>query len=204
MTRPTTPDGAEVQLIYAWEGQSCENVLHFHGPVDWDAAALTTLAVDVTTWWEANLAPLTSDAVSLVEVVATDLSSASGPQIVSTAALPLLGTDHSGTQPNNVTVAIKQLTASRGRSFRGRTYFVGLSLNEVVASFLAGGVAADLVTAFRALRDFTFGVAGTEWGVLSEITAGAPRANGIITPITDVAVEGTTDSQRRRLPGRGR
>lgn len=203
MPRPTTPGGAEVELRYIWAGQHVENVLHFSKPTDWDAIDLALLAEDVSTWAQADYIPLQTNQCSLVEVLATDLSDPAGPSVPKTTGLPVPGVDTSGSVPNNVTVAVREGTAGRGRSFRGRTYFIGLNKPQISDSTLLPIVVTAIKDAFESLMLYSFTVSDTQWCVLSEISGGAPRANGIMTPIVSISVDPTTDSQRRRLPGRG-
>lgn len=204
MPRPSTADCAEVQLIYTEQGQFCENVLHFQNTLSFDTLQLQQLGTDIIDWWNTSVKPLTSFFVNLVQVIVTDLSTPSGAQIVVTEGLPSVGGSSATAEPMNVTIAIKHLTEQRGRSFRGRTYFVGLGQNQVTGSSLVPGAALALQNAFRALRDYTFTGSALQWVVLSEVHNKTQRASGVTTPIIDVGVEGTTDSQRRRLPGRGR
>jgi len=204
MPRITTPGAAEVEVRYIWNGQAVENVLHFHRGTDYDVDGLNNLAADVAAWAIANLIPLQTAICAFTEVLATDLSSNTGPQVSYTTGLPVVGTDGSGSQPNNVTVAVKAGTDSRGRSFRGRTYFIGLCLNEVIGSTLTSTALAAIKAAYEALRDYPFTDGSSKWVVLSEVHNNAPRANGVTTDVTTVSVDPTTDSQRRRLPGRGR
>lgn len=204
MPRVSTPNTAEVEVRCTQDGQQVENVLHFVGSGNYNESELNLLANDVATWWIASLQSITGNTVTLNSIVATDLSSPTGPQVTFTTGLPQTGTEGAAALPNNVTVAVKLLTASRGRSFRGRVYFIGLGEDATDGSTLHDAAVTGIKAAFEALRDYPFSSNDSAWGVLSEVTAGAPRTEGICTPITTVSVDATVDSQRRRLPGRGR
>jgi len=104
--------------------------------------------------------------------------------------------------PNNVAVVVKWITANRGRSYRGRTYHLGIPQGSVTGSVLTTGYRTSLVQAYS-----NFVLLGTTptWtlSVASRYSNGQPRTNGVITPINALSINPTVDSQRRRLPERG-
>lgn len=197
------PNVAQLEYIYTWDGQVVQNVLHYGSASLIDTAALNGLTAAALTWWSANLRASISSACSLIAVRATDLTTQTGPVVEDTTGLPLAGTGSSSAQPNNVTVAIKLITASRGRSFRGRVYHVGLPGTAVTANEITSTIRTNLRNAY--LAALTLGTAPT-WTlvVASKFTNNAPRTEGLATTVTDVSVNPTVDSQRRRLPERGR
>lgn len=204
MVRPTTDKTAEVSMRFTYDGQQVENVYHVIQADEWNATTLMSLAEDFDTWWHTNLQPSLPNDLVLREVVATDLSSATGPSVTFPATSPQAGAQNVESLPNNVTLAIKWLTSSRGRSFRGRTFHLGLSDTVVLRNTATDALIAQLQTAYEALLTSITAGDGAALCVLSEVSGGAPRANGICTEITGVSIDPTIDSQRRRLPGRGR
>lgn len=122
---------------------------------------------------------------------------------------PTAGTISTGTtaMPNDNCLAIKRSTGVPGRSGRGRWYQPvwgqnQLSAQNTVTSTLGNAIVAALTAFQAAVEGGTF---PCEMGIVSKQTGGMPRTAGLFQQITawgytDLVV----DSQRRRLPGRGR
>jgi hypothetical protein len=119
------------------------------------------------------------------------------------------GTSGSGAVkiPTDSAIAVKRLTASLGRSYRGRLYWPLWDGSYLVTADTTGATYMNQVV--LALTAFQAEVEGDtlpcEMVLISTETLGAPRPAGVATPIvgwayTDLRV----DSQRRRLLGRGR
>lgn len=196
------PETVKLEFIYLWDSQVVENVLHFTCNSAFSTTNMEDLAQAALAWWNTNLKPLVNSNVSLTTIRVTDMRSATGPVIEDTTGLPIAGTGSGSAVPNNVTVAIKLITANRGRSFRGRVYHVGLSSALVQGNTVTNATRTSLRNAYLAL----FTISSTppwELGVASRYSNNAPRAEGLITEVTDVSVNPIVDSQRRRLPNRG-
>lgn len=205
MARPWVPipQTARFELIYTYQLQRVENCFWIHiKSGDWDATKLNTIAGRLVTWYGSSLKARQSSALSLERIVCTDFTSKYTPRTEYTTALPVAGTNATAPAANNVAAVISWHTAMRGRSYRGRTYHVGLCADQVSASTLAGGEAALLSTAYNALmtaiNDATY-----ELVVASQYNEGQWRAQGVHTPITSLSVDSNLASQRRRLIGRG-
>lgn len=196
------PNAATLEYIYSWDGQICENVLTYQCNTTVTAVQLQSLTTAALSWWNANLKPLVNGQAALLTVKATDLTSASGPVIEDTTGLPIVGTGSGTPVPNNVTVAIKLITANRGRSYRGRIYHVGLSNALVTNNTVSVATRNSLKNAW--LAALSLGTLGL-WtlSVGSRYSNNAPRTTGLATPVTDISVNQIVDSQRRRLPERG-
>jgi hypothetical protein len=201
---------ALVELRMLCAGQHVENTIYALAPDPFDPSSLTSLANTVKAWWIAEMAPLLSDIVSLEEVVATDLTTATGGQ-VSISGDHELGTQIGGAAPNGSTFTVSFRTAERGRAFRGRNYIVGLPLEQLSdTNHVQSSWATDLITAYEALKtalvaaDFIWVVVSRFHGVDTVTGHPIPRAAGLITHVLSVLVtDFVIDSQRRRLPGRG-
>lgn len=199
------PDVCAVHVRYTAQLQQCENILYFAADGGWDSSQLVDIAGEVGAWWQTELRPLVSNTVQLREVYAEDLSSANGPTGASAPPAATFGQNSSPAMPANVSLAISFRTALRGRSFRGRNYVVGLTESQVADSTVVASVVSSLQAAYTSLLPsggyFTRGL----WSVVSRYSNGAPRAVGVSTFVTSVVVvDAVVDSQRRRLPGRGR
>lgn len=199
------PFTAQVELFFLQDGQQLENTLYFTRADTYDVAELTALANAIIAWWTAELLPLTSNTVQLRAVKATSLQSASAPAVEVAPASSLFGSATSPALPNNVTIAIKFLTNFRGRWARGRNYVIGLVENVVTANAISQAHADALQDAYNTLTTTTYVNATYDWVVVSRQFENTPRVEGFASSITSaVLTDLTVDSQRRRLPGRGR
>lgn len=197
------PNTVQVETVFTWDGQYCENVYHCQRDLGYDVSDMNNLLDVFRTWWDTHLKPIVPAVVSLSNLIATDQASQTGPRTEDQTGLPIAGTNNAAALPNNVTVAVRWTTEQRGRSYRGRTYHIGLTENHVTANALISTVQTSLITAYNQLIvDVT--TAGWVLVVASRFSNNAPRVTGLATPITAATLDPTVDSQRRRLPGRGR
>ncbi len=197
------PNAASLEYIYQWDGQICENVLTYRLPQAISQDSLQDLTTAAIAWWNTNLKPLINNSVALLAVKATDLTTSTGPVVEDTTGLAIAGTSTGNPVPNNVTVAIKLITANRGRSFRGRVYHVGLSQTAVTNNTVSLTVRNNIRNAWLAAKELSSNP-GWTLCVGSRYSDNAPRITGLATPVTDISVNSVVDSQRRRLPERGR
>lgn len=184
--------------------QQVENTLYARAPAPPSYNGAVALAGILETWWETYMAPTLSQGISLHEIYITDLTSANSFTVTHTVSPVIPGTVANAVLPNNVALAVSFRTAQRGRSYRGRNYICGLAENQVTDSTVNGAVSTALIGAYNQFK-IALDAEIYEWVVVSRYSAGQPRTNGIATPVTAVAVvDLTVDSQRRRLPGRGK
>lgn len=195
------PSTAMVELFFRWDNQRVENTLYFRQAEAYGEAELTTLANEVIAWATAEYLTLISNQVTLIGVKATSLESDTAPAIEVSANV--VGAAPSPALPNNNSLAVKFLTAGRGRSSRGRNYWVGLTENDVANNTVHPAVVAAIIAAYQALLDPPTITEGA-WSVVSRFQNGVERNPGIAQLVTGVQVtDAIVDSQRRRLPGRG-
>lgn len=204
MPTAPAPGIAEVALHFTQDLQLVENIFHVRTTGVWEPATLLTLAEDVATWWLNDLKPQCADNLVFREVVATDLSTGTGAQVTHSISPPQTGTGGSGALPNSATLAVKWTTGLRGRSFRGRTYHLGLLDAQVASNTVIPATLASLITDYNGLINAINLVTERTMVVLSRFTGGVERPIAIGTPIIQASIDPTVDSQRRRLPGRGR
>lgn len=206
------PNTAAVEIRMTQDQQLVENTLYFRLGSSLTPTNLTQLCQDLVGWWDTLYSAQASSAVELVEVTATDLTTETGPVGSFNPSTTLLGALTSPALPNNVTIAVSFRTASRGRSFRGRNYFVGLTESQVTDNTLSDPSAAAILDIYQNLLpvgglftdDWIWVVASRFSGVNADGVP-IPRVTGLSTPITSaVIVDKVIDSSRRRLPGRGR
>jgi len=197
------PNVALAEIRMTWDAQLCENTLYFEFGSPPDVAALTGLGAALEAWWIDNYKPKANSNVQLREIFMTDLTTDSGPTVSRSPASLVIGDNTSEALPNNVTCSVSFRSGLRGRSFRGRNYFVGLSDDQVSHNTLTSVFIEDIVAAYTALIA-TAGSVSADWVVVSRFHNKLPRTTGVATPIISVTVvDSTVDSARRRLPGRG-
>lgn len=204
MARPPTPDTAEVTMTFLQDGQYLINKHHYKNTAGWDEGSLNNLGTAIREWWDDNMKIRVPNTVSLVEIEVVDLSPGSGLGITVQTGLPIVGTKADNALPNNVTVAVKKGTGLVGRSFRGRTYHIGLCEGQVLGNTIIAADLLGLQTAYDLLKEPLGPVIPVDLCVLSEVSGGAQRVQGICTQVTGIGIDPVVDSQRRRLPGRGR
>lgn len=193
----------KAEMVYSQDGQVVENVLHFQREDPVTTSNMFNLAGDLKTWWNTSVRPLVSNKVSLNTIRVTDLTTQISPGIEYTTGLPLTGAITLGAMPNNVTLSVKLITALRGRAYRGRIYHVGLYTTVVTDNTITAAHQTALTSAYVVLT-LPSSYSGYTFGVASRQIGGAPRTDGVITPVTGMTINRTIDSQRRRLPERGR
>lgn len=200
---PNVPGVYKVEMRFTDDNQQVENVYHCHPESNNNPASLSQVSDLFVGWYESFLRSKQGELVSLVEIVTTDLTTPSSPQLIVGLAANNNGQDTGGALPNNVTVCISWHTALRGRSYRGRTFHVGLTEPHIEGSYLLAGEPEALAICYDQLRTTLAGnLVGL--GVVSYRTNKTLRPEGIFTKYISVTVDNVTDSQRRRLPGRGR
>ena len=194
------PNTAEIVLHFTQDLQQLANVFNVkldHVP---SSADLGDIAAAFQTWWTTVINVQVPSSIRLVSITARDLTTEGGAGIE--VPVNTVGGSSDPPLPNNCTVAVKWTTGLSGRSFRGRTYHVGLSRGMVVNDTVQPTPLPDLQHNYDTLRT-AIGDLGFNMAVVSRFHDRAPRVTGISTPIIACTVEPTVDSQRRRLPGRG-
>lgn len=198
------PNGIKVCLRYTQIGQQVCNVFHVRGPSDPTVTDLQTVAEEFAAWWNTELRPLTHAGVTLDAIEVSDMTADGEEGIVYTTGLPLAGTNSGSSLPNHVTIVTKFATGLLGRSFRGRSYMVGLpeSALDTGSQTVTSTFRAQLGSAMNDLIS-SLATAGFNLAIASLFTDGAPRTTGVLTDVLSASVNATVDSQRRRLPERG-
>ena len=191
-----------VEVRQTLDGQRIENTLFFQHAGAIAPTDLVGLADNIRDWWAAELLPIQADALALVEVYCTDLTSETSETHTLAVVPQLPGAVTSPAQPNNVALCVSFRTSNRGRFARGRNYVAGLTEGQVTGSRVAISTADDIVLAYNAMG--TYLDPSWTWVVCSRVAAGVPRAAGFNSPVVSaIVVDNVVDSQRRRLPGRG-
>lgn len=188
----------------SFQSNKVENVLHFAN--DAEAIDPTNLVAAATTLlesWGDNMIPVLSSAYSLREVYAVDLTTETSETATAALTTPLTGALGGAAAPGNAALVITHRTTQRGRSFRGRTYIVGLSGGSVNGNVIDGTAAGNILTGFQQVIADMNAISWT-FVIASRIHEGVPRVTGLATVVaTSLLRDFNLDSQRRRLNERG-
>jgi len=202
----TAPNTVAVQMFYTVGGEIVENVYHAHKDSAWDLTSLGALAAAFVSWETSDAADQRSEQVSLIRVVATDLTDLTSGRVDNKLVAPVDGTIVSPALPGNVTWAVKQNIGERGRGRNGRTFWIGLAETQVIGNIIDTATANSIQTALNALiTDIPAAVPGAALGVMHRPPGDPPIGEATFSPTqsftyTDLFV----DSQRDRLPGHKR
>lgn len=197
------PNTAEVAVRFLQDGQNLANVWHVAYEGFGSDEKMGEIAQRTIEIWQTNVRPIVSNAVTLLEVSVVDQSIEGGFAALASPVTNNTGALADAMMPNSTTVAVKKATGRAGRSYRGRLYHIGLCENQVLANRIAPVVQTSINAAYAAYIG-GYGTISCTWVVASTYSNQAPRAIGVVTPILAVSVDPVIDSQRRRLPGRGR
>lgn len=196
------PDTVRVAVEGLQDGQEIANIYH----VDVGATvteAIINIILDVFVDWITTefLANLCED-YEVTQVTGRDLTTSTGMLVERPLTPTLPGDQAIPALPNNVAVCATWLTPLAGRSYRGRTYIPAPDPTYITLSRVEPALASALAVSMIELVNL-IDAEGYALVVASYQSGNAPRVAGVNTPITAVGVNTVTDSQRRRLPGRG-
>lgn len=199
------PETVRVEMRYNYVSQQVENTLYFKCNTGINTSKMQDLGEYLITDWNTNVKTGSPDSLRLREVYIIDLTTAVAPAVTVTTGLPSDGAANIQSAPNNVSLTCSFRTFGRGRSSRGRNYLLGVREDEVANNVVDATFKNrwseffnDITDPFPLSDDWT-------WSVVSLIENKAPRSEGLVQQVlTHVYVDSTVDSQRRRLPGRGR
>lgn len=208
MAYQAVPGTAAFTIVVSHFGQLCANTFYVKiSGLNWNNGYIDQINMVIRTWWYENIRGMVTAATTLQKVVGMRLDTDPAEQrVLFPEGFDGEGTDDSeGTisLPGNVTVAITWRTANVGKSYRGRTYHIGLLSRQILGNQLAGGTMAGLLAAYTELTAAIHADAFFTQGVVSRYSNGVKRETGVFTPITQVTMDSALDSQRRRLAGRG-
>lgn len=204
------PTGIQVEMIYTWQNQRMQNVYCVSKgtpATTGDVAQVFALFES----WERNVAKNRRHglvACTQCDVTALD---AIGAPVKSGIFFPTInGALGTNPLPAFVSLAVKHTTGLSGRSFKGRTYHIGLTTGQApLGDQISQADADSTATIYNTLRTtllasgYTFMVASRYSGVtiVNGYRRAVPRAVGIMTPVVQSVAERYLDTQRhRKLP----
>lgn len=205
MATQPAPGIAQVEMILTDDAQRVQNTFHVDkgGGSAWSVVDLDALLdCFYDTYW-ASIKPLVGSAMSLISLVATDLTSLTGYKVARAIDPPEAGTNASPILPNSVTKAIRLDTGSRGKGENGRIFVPSLSEADVTNNTVAGATLAAWVAALEGLKTaIPAAIPSAALCVLSRYLGRAKRPEGIGRPVVHVnTANATVDVQKDRLPG---
>lgn len=197
------PNCASVEILGDYHGERVENTLYYLYPTTPTEADLQDLVDAIAPVVNGTMMPLLPPQWVGVQVYARGLSLAIDVQATNVTMLGVAGSFPSPGLPGNVTIAVKRSSGLTGRSSRGRIYWMGLPESEVTGNSLSVGLGNQLPTT---MEDIDGAALAEGWTpvIVSRRQAGVLLATALTYPITNWSLEDyRTDSQRRRLAGRG-
>jgi hypothetical protein len=206
MTFVGKTDIVQANLRFSLYDQQIENTLYFQYKTSGvDVAAMQVLGQDLIAWWDTYIPTALVNDLVMREVYLTDLSTQTSPTVTVVPGTTVAGASSADSVPNNVTLCVSFRTAGRGRSARGRNYISGFSEGAVTGNTFDPSIAEDIRAGYEELLDATTYTGDWGWVVYSRFENGVPRDEGQALPVDAVVLTDlVVDSQRRRLPGRGR
>jgi len=200
------PKTAVCHVVGELFGQIIENTLYFAFPDDPLTSEIGQLAASVGQWAVGELCGQLSADYKYLRTEAQSLASESAPAITDVTGTGTVGSNLEGqSAPGGSCLAVSFRSAYGGRSYRGRNYVSGLPSERIVGNQVDAGYATALVTVYENLMSYIEDdLPNAVHVIVSRYTAGAPRVEGITTPVlTYLTTNRDIDSQRRRLTGRG-
>lgn len=201
-------DVAQLVMRSSLDGQQVENVFYLLNDNGWDDSSLLAVSNAAATLWTATAGVLTSQSAITVFQGASlrDLSGPAGKTFASTIGIGLTGQTVQQPLPNNVAFCLHKNAVIGGRHAKGRTYHYGLVQPQTATTnTMSATAAAGIRNRYQQLQDGIEEADGVHMGFVAWREAGAPLNPPIFIPQTGFGWRDLTlDSQRRRLPGRGR
>lgn len=195
---PTAPTGtARVEFIYGQHTEERANVLHVYKTTDWSDAELNQLATDFYGVWLNYIKPISVDDLKLIEIIATDIGDPTPHQQLYTCTTNCSGSGTVNPAPGNATHTISWRSSGIGRRKRGRSFLPGMAdqdINDddtVTSGRLTGVSLVAIQLMLAAIAN------GANLAVYS-------RVANAVSIVIGYVLENILDTQRRRLPGRGR
>ena len=200
---PNNPNVCKVALVFARDTRTFINTFHVENSVEWDFSAMQVLATDFRDWFDTYYEACISDEVSLTQVQVRKYDPTAPLAYDLPVSPPIAGTRPGECLPGNVTCTMSWRTGLAGRRFRGRVYVPGISEADVSVFDEVSSTVINLL-ATAGVQLLTSALTAGALGVFHAPKEVPSAFDNTITQIVSVVLEDIVDSQRRRLPGRGR
>jgi hypothetical protein len=197
MAFQSAPHCVEVVINAKQDGVPVVNRLNIDVGHTVVGADLPLVAAVIDGWITSDLAPQQVNDIKYESITVKDIEHVNGAQIV---YLPTTtqGAVTDPPLPNSTAMVASLRTALTGKNYRGRFYFGGMHVNQLVDStHVSSGVAAGYGTAIADLLTL-LNAATYKLVVVSRYLATARRAVAVATEVVSVITNTLLDVQRRR------
>lgn len=201
---PNNPRVLKVTLVFKRDTRTLLNVFHVSRPIAWDNAAIIAFSAIVQNWFNANYKGVIPSDIALSQMQFRKQDPADPLAYDVNLSPALAGTRGAPTEAANATVTMSARTGFAGRAYRGRMYVPGLIEGDVTADDrISSALAVGLANAANQLIAvlITWGV---NWCIFHRPGLVPKPLDNTFTNVTSYVIENILDSQRRRLPSRGR
>lgn len=197
MVAPNNPLVARISMLFTRDARTFVNTFHLARSTGWTLAQLQQAVVDTASWWSLYYKQSQGAGVALAQIQGRLYDPAQPLAYDLNVTPPEPGTIASTLEAANATATMSWRTGLAGRKYRGRMYVPSLVESGVNANDTLN--AALLALLANAANRFV----GTWWSNQATPVVFHRSTNGL-TLITSFVLDAILDSQRRRLPGRGR
>lgn len=200
---PDNPQVCKVTLVMKRDQRQFLNTFHVDKATDWTLPEMITLANDFGTWWQNSYRQAIPDDIALtqVQVRKYDPTAPLGFDLEVNPAIA--GALPGEVLPGNVTSTVSWRTGLAGRRFRGRIYIPGLNEGNVDSQDLISSTIVNLLSS-AAISLISSALTNGKLTIFHAPKEVPTPFDNTSTDVLTSVVENIVDSQRRRLPGRGR
>lgn len=197
-------NGAQVQIVFAFDSETIQNRLWFvsrQPPID--AAQIGALAVGVDSWFRAQVLPFLSSSLTLVQVEAHDWTSFPSP-IVAIQSSGAAGGASADSHSANVAFRVWFYSSFNEGRIRNSNFIPGIPKDAVALNTIDPAFQAHMFDAYVNLIDLAFGFGPSpawRWVCSSSINQGVLRAEQLARRTDFIRFPRPFVAQRRsRLP----
>lgn len=216
------PNGLQVELVCTDQNADIqENSIWIKRSAPWTLSLIDAMCAAIASWFTTgdgthSYQGQMCNFSELSALAARDHTTISSFSTVYQAGLPIVGSNATAAQAAGLTKSFTFRTGLAGKSYRGRSFFIGLAASHILAldnNTLQTAFLTDMVDAWTSLiAAVTAADAEAVWAVCSRYyqpggpsTPTVPRASGVTTPVLAVGYSNNLiDFQRRRAPGHSR
>jgi hypothetical protein len=192
---------SRVVMSWTYNGVRCANVLHYMNMDNGGGGNAAAIAPRIIANFAGNPINHIPNSAQLDKITVTPLDEFASPPEEYLTGLPLQGTSPIGALPGNVTLVTTFKTQFGGRSYRGRSYWIGLHEGDVFGNNVTGemrGIVEGFWELMRVLEPAT-GEATYQLCVVSYYANKGLRTVPVATPVVSVSTNTRIDTQRRRM-----
>jgi hypothetical protein len=199
MPIPDAPTVARVAMLYTRDTRNFVNTFHVQKDTELVLSDLEAIATEALDWWETEFKQSQPSTIALTQIQVRKYDPDNPLAYDLPVIPPSVGSLAGAVAPGNTTSTLSWRTGLAGKKFRGRIYVPGIRESDTSDDDrIASPLMALLAAAATGFLD-RFGLVGSIYKAIV-----FHRATATGTRIITAVLENIIDSQRRRLPGRGR